>query len=146
MKTRRPVPALTCRPLPRIDRLFAGVALGTVALAGCKNPFDMSEQTSTSATQQAGFDPTAGLVSIFATTSIAAQAEPHPTYPLLAVAAMQTSLLTRAGLGSTPPAPPTTVTTTGYPPGIMTAGSRAITTPRPPPLTHVRGGVRRVRP
>ena len=133
---RKPVAAVRCGALPRLDRIAASIALGAMALTGCKNPFEpASEQTET---QQAGFDPTAGLASIFATTSIQTVAEPHASYPLLTLAAMQVA--SRVHAATTPPPPPTPPAPPTGTISTFTGGAMAIYSPRP-----VRGGVRSVR-
>ena len=145
MSARRPVAAKNSRPLPRVEQLAAGVALGAVALTGCKNPFDAntaSRSFPSLADLRAEMpDPAASVASLFATQSIrATSGDVHESYPLLAVAAFHaTRFVHTTNIEPPPPAPPTpppTHTSTFY------GGARAMVTPRPLPLA--RGAIRSV--
>ena len=147
MTTRKPTPARTTRPLPRVDQLAAaGVALGAVALGGCKTPFEganESREHPTFADLRAEIDdPTASLASRFATTSVqTATHDEHIAYPLAAIAAgAATPFAHAANAEPLPPTPKVTAPPSPWSTSYV-GGAMAIATPRPP---MARGAIRMV--
>lgn len=133
MNRRKPVAAAVCRAMPRFDQFAAGIALGSVALAGCKNPFELLETNG--AEHRAGLDPAGGLASMFATTSIQSVADSHPSYPLFTVAAMHAT--SRLHAATTPAVPPPLKVTTP-PVGFSSfSGGAMIATGPYPPTRHL---------
>src|SRR5438093_1000681 len=72
---RKPKPARATQPLPTLERFAATLALGSVGIAGCTNPFD-APRSGTRPIVVA--EPTAapGLAALFA-SGVPTRAEPH---------------------------------------------------------------------
>jgi hypothetical protein len=144
MSARKPVPARMARPIPRVDQLAAaGVALGAVALGGCKNPFEGGATTrdhrSFADLRPDLVDPGESLASMFATSAAhTATHDEHLAYPLAAVAAVAATRFVHAvNAEPLPPAPKST----GAPTTTFMGGAMAVYTPRP---VHARGAIRSV--